>query len=287
MRPFAGIDLTKNKKNDAPDVDKFITATASGGQRAALEKSRESAEEIVQYVELPLPLRVIRFICGFLGATIMVSMLDVWFDEDSISPSQAYHNVPWLFWLGIGCLAIWISLKILGKIREKKVLSDEEKTYTLSQVDTAMETVYTQLGVPKDAPAVDILIMTYKRKNGEPIPKKVGMNLSAWFNIENRIFVEDGCLCLADLENRFSFPLSGLRSIQTVKKQISIPEWNKELSPLDDFYKPYKLKVDGYEYVHFKPYHILQLEHEGELWGIYFPCYELPIFQQLTGLKAE
>lgn len=92
MRPFAGIDLTENKKNDAPDVDKFITATASGGQRAALEKSRESAEEIVQYMELPLPLRVIRFICGFLGATIMVSMLDVWFDEDSISPSQAYHN---------------------------------------------------------------------------------------------------------------------------------------------------------------------------------------------------
>ena len=40
-----------------PDVDKFITATASDSQRAALEKTRESAEEIVQYVELPLPLR--------------------------------------------------------------------------------------------------------------------------------------------------------------------------------------------------------------------------------------
>ena len=30
----------------------------------------------------------------------------------------------------------------------------------------------------------------------------------------------------------------------------------------------------------------LELEHEGETWGIYFPCYELPVFEELTGLKA-
>jgi len=29
------------------------------------------------------------------------------------------------------------------------------------------------------------------------------------------------------------------------------------------------------------------LEYEGEPWSIYFPNYELPIFEQVTGLKAE
>ena len=45
-----------------------------------------------------------------------------------------------------------------------------------------------ELGVPDDAPAVDILVLTYKQKDGQPVPKTTGMNLTAWFNIENRAF---------------------------------------------------------------------------------------------------
>ena len=37
----------------------------------------------------------------------------------------------------------------------------------------------------------------------------------------------------------------------------------------------------------YKGYHILELEINGELWGIYFPCYELMVFEEITGLKAE
>ena len=99
--------------------------------------------------------------------------------------------------------------------------------------------------------------------------------------------MENDRLCLTDLESRFEFPLAELRRIRTVRKKISIPTWNKETAPDEDIYKPYKLSVDGYECIHFKPYHILELEHEGETWGIYFPCYELPVFEELTGLKAE
>ena len=36
-----------------------------------------------------------------------------------------------------------------------------------------------------------------------------------------------------------------------------------------------------------KAYHILELEHGGENYGIYFPCWELPVFERLTGLNAE
>lgn len=206
MRPFAGIDITENRKNEQPDLGNFITATASSSSRTALERN---------------------------------------------------------------------------------VLSDEEKTHSFTRLDTAMDAVYRELGVPDDAPAVDILVLTYKQKDGQPVPKTTGMNLTAWFNIENRAFVENDRLCLTDLESRFEFPLAELRRIRTVRKKISIPTWNKETAPDEDIYKPYKLSVDGYECIHFKPYHILELEHEGETWGIYFPCYELPVFEELTGLKAE
>ena len=36
-----------------------------------------------------------------------------------------------------------------------------------------------------------------------------------------------------------------------------------------------------------KPYYILELERDGEEYGIYFPSYELPTFESLTLLHAE
>ena len=287
MRPFAGIDITENRKNEQPDLGNFITATASSSSRTALERTSDAAEAVIDDSKLPLPLRVLRVICGFIAMAVILSLFDVWLDEDSISPTQAYHNVPWLFWLGAGCLVLWIILKVLGIVRARNVLSDEEKTHSFTRLDTAMDAVCRELGVPDDAPAVDILVLTYKQKDGQLVPKTTGMNLTAWFNIENRAFVENDRLCLTDLESRFEFPLAELRRIRTVRKNISIPTWNKETAPDEDIYKPYKLSADGYECIHFKPYHILELEHEGETWGIYFPCYELPVFEELTGLKAE
>ena len=35
------------------------------------------------------------------------------------------------------------------------------------------------------------------------------------------------------------------------------------------------------------PYYILEVVHNTETYGIYIPCYELPVFEELTGLRAE
>ena len=78
-----------------------------------------------------------------------------------------------------------------------------------------------------------------------------------------------------------------LKSIQTVKKRIAIPSWNKEEGPTEGEFKPYKMTVNDMDMVFFKPYYILVGERNGEEYGIYFPCYELAVFENLTGLKAD
>ena len=47
------------------------------------------------------------------------------------------------------------------------------------------------------------------------------------------------------------------------------------------------MTVNNMGNVFFKPYYILEIEHNDEIFGIYFPCYELPIFEKLTGLTAQ
>ena len=86
-----------------------------------------------------------------------------------------------------------------------------------------------------------------------------------------KIFSDTNCLYIANLEGKYAFPLSSLVSIHTVKKRIRIAGWNKEIGFKQGVYKQYKLEV----------------YHDGVSLGIYIPCYELPIFEELTGLKAE
>ena len=80
---------------------------------------------------------------------------------------------------------------------------------------------------------------------------------------------------------------ASLCAIRTIWKSIAVPTWNKETELGKGCYKEYKLTVDKYQCVHMKKYYILEFEQNGETWGIYFPQYELPVVETLTGIKAE
>lgn len=63
--------------------------------------------------------------------------------------------------------------------------------------------------------------------------------------------------------------------------------WNKDEAYNKGVYKQYKLVEDNLGRVSGKNYQILELNSGGERWGIYFPRYELPVFEEITGLKAD
>ena len=47
------------------------------------------------------------------------------------------------------------------------------------------------------------------------------------------------------------------------------------------------MKKSAMDNVLFDTYHILEIEKDGEIYGLYFPCYELSAIEELTGLSAE
>ncbi|MCH5190947.1 MAG: hypothetical protein J1F23_02140 [Oscillospiraceae bacterium] len=287
MKPFLGIDITENKKNEHLNGNEFTVSIAPLAMTNALESTSEDGIELFKKAQLPLPIRIGHWICGAISVLIIIGLTNAILDEDGISLSQAYSNVPWLFWLGGICLLVWLVLAVVSRKKASSVMKSDESERVSSKLNALADSIYAELGVPADAADVDILSFTYKLKNGEPVAKEQGLNPNAYNNPEFKIFVSDGQLFLVDLEKKYSFPLSELRAIRTVKKNIAIPIWNKETPYNKGIYKQYKLGVDQFANIHVKPYHILELEHGGETWGIYFPNYELPTFETLTGLKAE
>jgi len=284
MKPFMGIDLTADKKNEQPNGAQLLVATPSPALAQALERSTASADATVSRAQLPTALRVIQYVCGILGMLAVVGILR---GLGNVTIAQAYRNASWVFWIGGACLLVWAVLKLMSMAKSKAVLDTEESTHILTNLERTCSAVYTELAVPAHAKEVDILSFFYKVKDGQIKPCEKGMQVTPYIAPVFKVFADAQQLYLVNLEGKYAIPLDSIRAIQTVKKHIRVSGWNKEEACNQGFYKQFKLTTDQYGCVHSKQYYILEFTHGGETWGVYFPCYELPFFEAVTGRKAQ
>lgn len=282
MKPLFGIDITDNKKNTVFNGRELIIAAASSELMSDFQKSSQEVETVTEKAKLPLPLRIIKTVCGGAGLLLGVALLRALLD---VGIAHAYQNAPAIFYVCGAALIIWGVLTFLSIRKNKSVMESEGAQQTVSGITQVSESLYRDLGVPEDALSVDILVSRYKIKNGEAVPRSIGLN--DFFNLDAKVYTRDGQLCISDLEHTYALPLDGMKQIRCVKKNVSISSWNKDIPYNEGIYKPYKMTVNNLGMLFIKPYYILECEANGEIWGVYFPAYELPAITSMTGLSTE
>jgi len=283
MKPFLGVDITSNKKNEIQNGDEFIVKSVSKKVSEELESSWDELEKTLEESRLPLWVRIIKYICFFCGFCTLAGILRAATD---IGLEKSFENAPYIFIICGVTLALAGILQIISKAKEKNVMKERNADQQIEDVKTDIQDVYDELNVPKDADSVDIIMFHYKDKNGEPTPKGIGLQTTPYVNFEFKIFQKEDVLCLASIESLYEIKFSELKAIKRVDKRISVSSWNKEEDPRKGKFKPYKMTVNDYGDVFFKPYYILEFERDGQLFGLYFPCYELSAFEYFTGLSA-
>ena len=287
MKPFLGIDLTTNKKNEQMNGEEFVVAKPDLSLTQSLESSSENVEETIEKSKLPLPIRIGHWLCGMVGVLVTIGILKAFGGEDGVTLSEAYQNASWLFWLGGACLVAWAVLKIISVRKEKNVLETEETSHVFNNLDKTCEAILSDLKTPQDSKEIDILSFYYKVKNNNIKVCEKGLQIAQYINPIFHIFTDAENLYLVNLEAKYAIPLSAIKAIKSIKKTIRILEWNKDEDFDKGIYKQYKLGQDNYGCIICKSYNILEFEHNNDLWGIYIPCYELPVIEEITGLKAD
>lgn len=282
MKPIFCVDLTENKKNEQFNGNEFLVQKTSPALTQALESSMDKAVNTENKAKLPLALRIIQYSCGLLAAMCLAGV-----GRAEVTLEQAYQNAPWVFWMGGICFVLWLILWICSKLKAKTVLSTEESARSFSHLEGVFDAIYTELGVPSDAREMDVLSFFYKMKGGKLKLSEKGMQMAPYLNPVYKLFSDAENIYLANLEGKYAFPKSSIVGFQTVDKHIRIGSWNKEAVYNKGVYKPYKLTIDQYGCVHCRQYHILELKYNGQRFGLYFPCYELPWFTKITGIKAK
>ncbi|MBQ4323989.1 MAG: hypothetical protein IJC19_08610 [Clostridia bacterium] len=286
MKPFLGVNITEDKKNQFMDGTELMVATVSEVQKNAFDKAGGELLEHAKKAELPLSLRILKYISSLVALVGFVALVRSWSNGTNLV--EAYNNAPAILWATGICAVVWGILTFLGWKKKTAVEESDEAICSVNNVEQISKDIEHELGVPADAKTVDILVFFYKIKNGEPVAKETSpLAMSPYTNLEFSLFKDEDNLYLADLESKYAFPLESLKGIRTVKKSIFIPLWNKD-TPFDrEPYKIYKLAANQFGQIKVKPFHILEAEINGETYGIYFPSYECPTFEAMTGLKAE
>lgn len=282
MKPVFGTDLTTDKNNTQINSEKFICAEPSQALAHALEKSSEQASKRIEKTKLPLLLRILQFVCAVVMIATIRGIL-----ESGVSIAEAFKNAPGVFWTAGLTLAVWVLLTLWAKQRQKSVMNSEESIEAFADLEEKAEAVYNELGVPHDAKEADILLFFYKEKNGKIKVCEKGMQVYQYLNEAVKVHRDSKNLYLTATDGKCAFPLESIKAIHTVKKRIILAIWNKDESFNKGVYKQYKMTTNNYGSIFCKYYHIIEVNQNGEQWGIYIPCYELPIFEELTGLRAQ
>lgn len=286
MKPFWGIDLTENSNNEDFNGEELLVDKPSDALKQIHTASVTQATATVQKANLPLAVRIIGWVCAA-AAVILLGSIARLLKNDGTAFADIYQNSPWLFWGAGVSLIAWLVIRILEKQKAKTTLQSDDSVQTLSHLETSTQSVYAQMNVPADAFDVDILCFYYKStEDGIKVWEKP-MQLFSHFNCSLKIFKDEEYLYIGSMEGKYGIPLSSLGRIRTIQKKVRFSDWYKDVPFNSGIYKPYKMTKDQFGCIHCKPHYVLEFEHEGQLWGIYFPCYELPLFEELTGLKAE
>lgn len=280
MKPFLGIDLTTNKKNEQINGTEFLVQTPSAALTKTLEASSEKAEKTVEQSKIPKVFRIVQCVSGFTALLLTSSILRVLGGD--VSLAEGYRNAPWVYWTAGISAVVWLILWLCSKAKAKTVLETEESERAFTHLEGMTSAIYKELSVPDDAKDIDILYFFYKIKDGEIKVREKGLQIAQYLDLEFKIFADDENLYLANLEGKYAFPLSSIVKIHTVKKHICIAGWNKSEEYNKGIYKQYKLTTDNYGRIHCKWYYILEINHQGDSYGIYIPCYELPALEECT-----
>ena len=284
MKPIFCIDITNDKKNETLNGSEFISRTLSAQKLKDYEEKQETLEEAVEKSKIPLGLTIVKYLCAFF---FLIALGAVAKSRKNLTIPEQFENAPWIFIAGIACAVVWVIIQILSKCKETKILKEENAEEQAEELKKDEKTIFEELEVPSTARSVDVIMFRYKAKNDKIVPHVIGLQTTAYMCLDAKIFASDEGLNIADISSVYTFRKSEIKAIRTVKKRISIANWNKDEDPRKGEFKPYKMAVNNYGDVFFKPYHILEIERDGQLYGLYFPPYELDVFERLTGIAAE
>ena len=281
MKNVFGILYDSKHKDKAATYDGacFIEKEIQSDGQEAIDEIQAQQNMHEKKMSLPLPLSIVRLLAGFVAMIMVVGIL-----RADVSVSEAFKNAPWAFYSAAISGVIFGILQAYEYFKKKKHTKSEEFQEFVNDSEEAVQLAKQQLGIPSNAPMIDVFVYVYKLKNGKDFPVS---GMSKYQTVECYLFQNERKIFLADIAMVMGFNKSDFYKIEKITKKATSLGWNKDSAINSEKYKKYKLTQNQYGTVFFKYYYSLQIAHEGYVYEILIPPYEVAIFSKLLNLTYE
>ena len=164
MKPLFGIDVTEDMENEVFNGTELITRTLPKKLQQELDASTNAVEQALEAGRMPRWFRLVRNLCGYFGLIVFVAVIS---NLGGLGMAKMMKSSPLLIIGGGLALVAWAVMVYLS--RKRSVQADEQarEARLTEALDRSMAQAYGTLGVPKNAPNVDVLSFSYRVKEGE------------------------------------------------------------------------------------------------------------------------
>lgn len=280
MVNFFGMDITENNKNEEYAGKAFCTMKTPADKLSRIERILGNAEELDRKRDLPLPLQIIKDICGFITVIDLICVPIVLIRKTF--PAM-YRNAPAIVWLMGICPIVWLLLTVMALSKAKTVEDSAEFSDLKKKSFRLMDDIKEALNIPEDAKEIEVLQSRFVMKDGKEKLKASG--ICPYINNQLWAFIRENDLCLADVYGVWEIPLSSIRSVEYDDSNYMLfPNWFKEEPYDSEIYRQYEVRNDGMGRYMTKTYRVTINDPKGDFY-ILIPDYDGQAFMDLTGIR--
>ena len=284
MKPIFCTDITVDKNNTEINGTEFITASVSEQKRAEMDARADELQKIINQARVPSWMVTLRSIAGFASLIMAMKVFQVILEKGftAIFAADQIMGTTICF----GAVAIWFYMDRLGRMKVKKMENDPELKAKNNALEIEIALMMHEMGVPTSAKPMDVLVFNYKTKDGVPQPVSPAMLPQIYMNFECKAFSKDNCICIADSENVYTFEKNDVKMLRQVNSRTTVYSWNKQEEPTSSKYAMYGVSLNKMGMATTSSYYIVEIEKDGETFGLYVPSYEAEALREVFGFDA-
>ena len=284
MKPIFCTDITVDKHNTVINGSEFITNSISEEKRAEMDARADELQNLINQAKTPGWMVTLRSVAGF-GSLIMAMNLFQVVMEKGFSALFAADQIMGTS-ICLGAVALWFYLDRQGKMRVKKMENNPELKAKNNALEVEIAMTMHEMGVPVNAKAMDVLVFNYKTKDGKVEPVSPAMLPQIYMNFECKAFDGGDSVSIADSENVYTFKKSDIKMLRVVDAKSTVYSWNKQEEPTSSKYAMYGVSLNKMGMATTSSYYVVEIEKDGETFGLYVPCYEAEILREVFGFDS-
>lgn len=231
------------------------------------EKMIVQTVKVEKHKKFPRWLTALQYLCVF---TVILVIFTSLMDAEKLTFPQMFAAAMWKYIIAVIAAAGWLAIFIASRINDRMA----EKAPAFRDVFKVIEEEvfdknYEKLDIPLSADVIDVLSCSDNTEESKKAKKR-----PLYFNVAARMFLENGNLCLSDLEVVMAVPLEEITGVVKLNKTVKAGNWTKKEEYNSENFGRYGIRRNKAGEYFIKDCYSVRINHAGEDFEFLVPCYD-------------